>query len=277
MLVLQLGLLLVLLPVCSLAPGFVLVRKLRWSPMEKLCGAIALSLTLLYLINWAVYCLYPANAARSAWIIVAICAGLAVVAHRDIARAFRARRVRRAAMGYGFLLLWTLIILAMIRNYSGLGWGSDWLEHFQRTLFFLHRFPVNTPIVSDYQVPSRPPMMNVLAAFFLAPLADRFELFQVVFTALNLVMFLPSCLILPALGAARRPRILPLLVVFAASPLVIVNATYPWTKSLTAFFVILGLWFYLAALRKKDSVRMTAAFGSMAAGLLVHYSAGPYC
>ena len=46
---LQLALLFCLLLVCSLAPGFYCVRRLPWSPLEKLSGGIALSLVLLYL------------------------------------------------------------------------------------------------------------------------------------------------------------------------------------------------------------------------------------
>jgi len=81
----------------------------------------------------------------------------------------------------------------------------------------------------------------------------------------------------PALALARRPRILPLVALFACSPVVMENATYTWTKSLSAFFVVLAFWFYLAALRKNDRVRIVAAFLALSAGLLVHYSAGPYC
>jgi 4-amino-4-deoxy-L-arabinose transferase-like glycosyltransferase len=53
-------------------------------------------------------------------------------------------------------------------------------------------------------------------------------------------------------------------------------ATYTWTKALAAFFVIVALALYLAALRKDDSPRMIGAFLALAAGLLTHYSAGPY-
>ena len=56
MLLYQLGLLLLLLPVCSFAPGFFFLRKLRWNPLEKLCGSIGLSLILLYLASWGIYC-----------------------------------------------------------------------------------------------------------------------------------------------------------------------------------------------------------------------------
>ena len=119
-------------------------------------------------------------------------------------------------------------------------------------------------------------MMNAIAAFVLSPDADRFDYFQVIFTALNLLLFLPCWLITPALGLSRRARLLPLLAIFALNPVIIENATYSWTKSFASFFVILSLWFYLAAIRKRDSGRMVAAFLFAAAGLLCHYLGGPY-
>ena len=86
---------------------------------------------------------------------------------------------------------------------------------------------------------------------------------------------LPSCC-LPALGDPRRRGLLPLVVLVAINPMVMVNATYSWTKSLTVFYVILAVTLYLAGRRKRDSARTVAAFVALAAGLLVHYSAGPY-
>jgi hypothetical protein len=248
--------------------------------MEKLSGGIALSLVLLYLASWSIYCLSPHGASGAAiqtgaFVAVSlICVLLAILARKDFSGLLRSFRVRRALLGYAFLLLWTIVILAMIRNYSGLGWFGDWFEHFQRSLFFLHRFPAHA---TNLVLPARPPMMNVLTAFFLAQTQDRFELFQVASAFLNTLLFLPCCLMLPALGLARRPRILPLVALFALNPMVMENATYPWTKSLSAFFVVLAFWFYLAARRKNDWGRMAAAFLALSAGLLVHYSAGPYC
>ena len=54
------------------------------------------------------------------------------------------------------------------------------------------------------------------------------------------------------------------------------NAWYPWTKLLAVFYVVFALWLYLAGLRKNDSLRIVSAFLCLAAGLMVHYSAGPY-
>jgi hypothetical protein len=272
----MLGWTLLLLVVCAFAPGFFIVRRFRWSPLEKLCGAIGLSLILLYLISWAVYCFAPASQTAIFRGVAAVSLLLGILALRDIVRLFHPFRARRAALGYAFLLFWTLLVLAMIRNYSGALWYGDWLEHFQRTLFFLQHFPVHDRIFMDYALPARPPIMNVLAAFFLALTADRFEIFQLVFAFLNLLMFLPCCLLMAAFARRHRPSLLPLVGIFAMSPVVMENVTLTWTKAFAAFFVVLTLWFYLAGWRKNDPLRMTAAFIALSAGLLVHFSAGPY-
>jgi hypothetical protein len=269
----QLLLTLVLLVVCSFAPGFLFVRRLRWSGLEKLCGAIGLSLILLWLAAWAVYVFSIPYGHLG---LALACGAAAIPGARDAWHLFRGHRVRRAALGYAFLLAWTLVILAIVRNYSGASWSGDWVEHFQRTLYFLHHFPKDTPVYGGYLLPARPPMMNVLAAFFLGLTTDRFEIFQLVFVFLNLLLFLPCCLLLPVVAKVRRIPILPLVGIFAMNPVVMQNATYTWTKSLTAFFVLLAIHLYLSAWRKRDTVRITAAFLALAAGLLVHYSAGPY-
>src|ERR1700733_15260537 len=108
MLLFELALLLALLPVCSFVPGFYVVRKLAWNPLEKLCGAVGLSLILIYLAAWALFCLGPRDSGEN--FTKAFCAGisaacciLAILARKDIARLFRTVRVKRVALGYAFL------------------------------------------------------------------------------------------------------------------------------------------------------------------------------
>jgi hypothetical protein len=262
--------------VCWFAPGFYFVRRLRCTGLEKVCGSIALSLTLVWLVAWSVYVFAP-EIERPAYAgITLVSLAMLAAARRDAAALLRQARVRRALAGFAFVVAWTLVVLSIIRNYSGAAWRSDWLEHFQRSLFFLHHFPVRTGIIGDYQLPARPPAMNVLAAFVMAQAGDRFEVFQAVFALLNLLMFLPCAMALPVLARPRRPGILPLVGIFAASPVILQNATYTWTKSLAAFFVILAILLYLRGWRTADPVRMASAFGALAMGMLAHYSAGPY-
>ena len=55
MLIARVILLLILLPLCSFAPGFFFVRKFPWSPLEKLCGPVGWSLILLYPASFVFY------------------------------------------------------------------------------------------------------------------------------------------------------------------------------------------------------------------------------
>jgi hypothetical protein len=279
MLALEVLLAVSLLMVCGFGSGFFLVRRLGWTPMEKLCGSIGASLIICYLVFVAAYLLGPKGTGVSGRALAGSSAGsaaLLVLCRRDLVSLLHSTRVRQTLKGFSFLAVWTLLILTVIRNYSGANWFGDWLEHFQRSLFFLDRFPGDSPIVFGYQLPARPPAMNELAAFFLAQTRDRFEIFQVIFTLLNLLIFFPCCLIMPALAGRRRTYIWPLVLLFAASPAVMQQTTYPWTKAFTAFFVVLSFCLYLAGWRKNDSGRTVAAFLAAAMALLVHYSAGPY-
>lgn len=207
MLLFELLLAVVLLLVCGFAPGFFFIRRLRWSPMEKLCGSIGASFALLYLVSATIYFFSPPGTGAEAEMrpellaLVSIAsAALAFIARGDIARLFASFRLPQVLAGFCFLFVWTFVILTMIRNYSGGSWYGDWLEHFQRSIYFLNHFPTSTPIIDWYQLSARPPAMNLLAAFFLGQTLDRFEVFQVIFTSLNLLIFLPCCLILPALA-----------------------------------------------------------------------------
>jgi len=146
--------------VCSFAPGFFFVRRFRWSPMEKLCGSVALSFILVWLATWVLF-LAGANGAAGCFAVTGVCAAMGAVTWKDTRTLFRAIRVRQAAVGFGFLLLWTLVVLSMVRHYSGAGWAGDWLEQFSRTLFFLHHSPKDSEMFGGYRITSRPPGLNV--------------------------------------------------------------------------------------------------------------------
>ncbi|PYT02411.1 MAG: hypothetical protein DMF60_21445 [Acidobacteria bacterium] len=276
MLLVQLIALLSFLALCCFVPGFFFLHRLRWTPLEKLCASIGLSLALIYLAAWSIYCFGPRNQRIAYDAVAATVLLLGFLSRKPAAKFVGAFRIRQAFAGYGFLLLWTFVMLTMIRVYSGAGWYGDWIEHFQRSLFFLDRLPLHISILGRYGIPSRPPMMNVLASFFLGLTADRHELFQAIFAFLNLLIWFPCLLLLPALTRWRRRTLLPLVLLLSASPVVMENVTYTWTKALAAFYVVLGVSLYLAGLRKNSGTRIIAAFIALAAGILVHYSAGPY-
>jgi hypothetical protein len=266
--------LLALLAVTSFAPGLLVVRRLRWSPPEKLVGAVALSLVLVWLAAFGIYVL---GLPRWSHLVVTALAGVSLVAaSADAAQLLRHRTVRRWLGAFGFLTVWALALLALVRHYSGGLWAGDWIEHYERSVFFLERFPLEFVFVGDYRLPARPPMMNVLAAHFLAQVGRSYELFQVTFLFLNLLIALPLLLVATLLVRRASRRTLFVAGFLAASPMLLQNVTFAWTKLGAGFYVILGLWLYVRGWRKRDPHRTALAFASLATGMVAHYSAGPY-
>jgi hypothetical protein len=268
-------LLVLLLATCVPGPGFFFVRRFRWSAGEKLCASIGLSLVLLYLAATGIYLLRADW--RWCWLTTAAFAGLTAASGRDLARLLRLRRVLRLLAGFGLLLAIGLALLSLIRNSSGGLWSGDPVEHHQRVEFFLQRLPHDTLFIDRYTLPARPPLMNLVTAYALAHVGGAgFDLFQVVFLFLNLLIFFP-CALLAGLLVRRGSRRAWLVAAFlAASPVVLQNATWNWTKLLAAFFVLLSVALYVRGLQKETPSRIVAAAASMAAAALVHYSAGPY-
>jgi hypothetical protein len=266
--------LLALLVLSSFAPGFFFVRRLPWSPPEKLSAAVGLSLLLVYLAAFAIYVFALPPSAHL--LVPALAAASLAATWRDLLRLLRHPTVRRWLGAFGFLLAWALALLALVRHYSGGLWASDWYEHWERTVFFLDQLPREYIFWGNYSLPARPPMMNVLAAHYLALVERSYDVFQVVFLFHNLLIVLPLMLIATALVPRASRRTLFVAGFLAASPMLLQNVTWTWTKLGAGFYVILGLWLYVRAWHKRDRLRMTLAFGALATGMLVHYSAGPY-
>lgn len=268
-------LLLLLLSVCSVGPGLFFARRLRLDPLEKLSVSVGLSLVLVYLASFATYLLGVGR--WSALLVTFVCLLLTLASRSELAGLVRSWRVRQVLGGFCFLFVWSLALLALVRSYSGGRWVVDWLEHYQRSCFFLVGAPLDFRFVSGALLPARPPLANLVCAHYLRQVGVSFELHQVLLLFLGLLAFFPLCLVMRALTPGRGGRsVLWLTGLLALNPLFIQNLTYAWTKLPACFFVLLAVWLYLSGWRKDDARRVVLAFLSLAAATLVHYSAGPY-
>jgi hypothetical protein len=255
-------------------PGFFLVRKTRWSVEEKTAASIALSLLFLYLASFLVFALGLPAALHDG--ILVLCTLLTFACGQDLLRFLRSREARSLLAWFGIVCLWSLALMALIRNYSGATWYLDWFEHFRRSLFFLGGQPYDIVFEMNYTLPARPPLMNVLCAHFLALAGREYPVYQLASTLLSVLVYFPIFLL--ARWFAPQSRSLPLVVAgfLILNPMFVQNATYSWTKLLAAFYVLTGVHFYLTGWKTGESPRMIAAFASLSAAILTHYSAGPY-
>jgi hypothetical protein len=314
---------LALFAICGLGPGSAMVGRLRFSPLEKLCAAFAISFVAIYLAGFALFCV---NAPISLYECVsAVCAACAFVGRRQLGLFLRNRQTRTALIAFVGLVLWDFLHLAIIQYYNAADWSGDWLEHYQRTGFFLNLYPPRFQFINVYLLPARPPMMNVIAAFFCKQIGFDFRSYSLCALFLNAFAFLPCCLLLRMIWAAflppplvlrgragegagmptdvRPPPNLPrstrggentahgkyhasrafyrigiptLAILFMLNPSILENVTFVWTKAFSAAFVVIAVCFYLRGLRRKSASRIFAAFVSLAAGILVHYSSAPF-
>lgn len=269
------ALLLLHLAICCPGPGLLLIRRLRVSPLERWCIAVALSLLLVGLGGFAIFALGLPDGVRL--LLAATAAGTSALAFPDLRRLLRRTQVRDAALGYAILLAWSIVLLAAVRSYSGGTWYGDWAEHHQRTLFFLGALPADFRFLDRYLVTTRPPLMNALTAQLLWPVGARFELFQIASTALNLTVFFPCCLLAQRLAhRQRRSAFLLLTTLLALNPMFVQNATYSWTKLFAAAYVLLALACFLKSRCASGGARASIALASLSAACMVHWSAGPY-
>ncbi|MDP9174874.1 MAG: hypothetical protein M3O30_13575 [Planctomycetota bacterium] len=268
-----------LLVVCSVGPGLLVVRGLRWSPVEKLCGAMAASFILLYLASFVLFCF---NAPLSGyWCAAGLFALAGVINTHQMVVLVRFHQSRRVLIAFAAILAWDFLHLAMIRSYSGGLWGGDWYEHYERTCYFLHQHSNSFRYLTIYLLPARPPMMNAIIAFFgrLVGMNGNklsFESYSLCCVFLNAFAFLPCCLLLRHFAHGGMRYVYVLAILFMLNPSIMENVTWTITKAFAAGFVVLGVCFYLRGLRGKEPTRIIAAAIFLAGGCLVHYSAVPF-
>jgi tetratricopeptide (TPR) repeat protein len=265
---------LLILAVSGSGTGLFFLRRIRCNPVEKLCLVIAVSWTVVYLAGTVIYLAHLPVKCHFA--VTGISLVLLLLSFSQLKNLFSCRQVRQAIFGFIALYLWNLLLLSLVRHYSGGLWAGDWYEHYQRSLFFTDYLPRDTKFLIVYDLPARPPMMNILCAHVLAQAGETYDFYQPAAAFFNLLIYFPCFLLANALARRGRRQWLLLTVLFAASPILIENVTYPWTKLFAGFFILLGTWLYLRGWKKQDSIRIVGAFAALCVGMLVHYSAGPY-
>jgi hypothetical protein len=257
----------------ALGLGWPVAGRLALAPAEKIGASVALSLLGVFLYGWAIYvCSLPV---ALFWALPALAAGGLAFGRRSLAAALRDADVQALLAAQGSVTLWCLGCLALVLSYSGGGWVADWWGHMQRTWLFLNHWPRTMLFNSFDALTSRPPLANIVIGALLEVTQRNFRHYQLFSTLLSSVAFLPAALLARRFGGARAIAILAVLFLF--NPSFTQNATYAWTKLPTAFFVLTALYFFLRAHdgNAPRSAGMLFAL-SLAAGLLTHYSAGPY-
>lgn len=252
--------------------GLPLAARLRgFAPLERLALGAAGALVAAYLACFAVYL----AGIDWSWLWLLPVGALAAAgrSRRELAIFVADPVVRGALVGWLLLAGWSLGLHALVFAYSGGTWAVDWFEHYERARFFLNRWPTDHVFVAGYHLAARPPLANLVAAGLLGLTEQSYSNYQVAATLLSSLAFLPLAALTQLRGSSVRALNL-LVVLLMLSPLYAQNTTFPWTKLPTAFFVLVAVT--LLAGRAPTPHRLPLALLALSAGMLTHYSTGPW-
>ena len=258
-------------------PGRVVMERFsNLDREEKFCLSFFITLVSLYLLCFGSFVLTK-NPVLSYRIILL---GILVftIARYRIVKALIFDRAERALFLAGlFMLLWLVGFQGLLRLYGGGGWQGDWVEHYERGMFFLGSVPLNYKFIGIYPLPARPPLFNVITAFFHSFLGRPFWIYQILCSFLNMTIIFPAFLLARRLFKNKPPLSLcAIIALFLLNPAMVRQMTYTMTKGLSAAFVLAGAYLYLKARGTSDFKYLMSAFLLLCAGVLAHYSAAPF-
>ena len=254
--------------------GWLPAARFPFAPAENIVAAAALALLGTFLIAWLIF--VAALPAVALWILPALGAAGFLIRWRALAEAWRDADGRAVIIGQLIVSVWCVGWLGTVASYSGGGWTSDWFEHWQRASFFLEHRPLDEKFIGIYSLPARPPLANIVTGALLAVTRLDFAHYQLFSTLLASLAFLPAALLARRFGRGSG-AIAVCAVALMVSPLFVENATFAWTKLPAAFFALVALYFFLRAQEPGAPLAAAALFAvSLSAGLLAHYSIGPY-
>ena len=251
-----------------------IASRLPFTPAEKLCASGLLSLLLIYLFAFGVYTLGMPMVALWGLPVIAL-VGL-FTGCRSLAFTLLDPDARTLLVGQLLVASWCTCWLFFIVSYSGGGWVGDWFEHWERTRFFLERWQHEMKFIGTYALPARPPLANLVTGAFLAVTRVSFAHFQLVTSLLNCLAFLPAALLVRRFGGGRA-AVAVLALLLMVNPSFVENTTFAWTKLLTVFFILSGLYFFLRTLdHDRPQLAGPLCAAALAGGILTHYSAVPF-
>jgi hypothetical protein len=257
----------------AFGPGYWLIRRAGWRPVETATAALAFSVLLVGLASFAIGVLRLHPDIRV--LLLAACVIATIAALPAVVRLARQDEgVRRGLVWFAILAVWAVALQALVKNYSGGNLVYDWLDHYERSRFFLGWLRTDT-LFSGALLPSRPPLMNAFAAQVLALTRPRFPCYQMTAALLGVLAYFPMLLVARLFSPARCvSRILAIMLMF--QPMFIQNVSYSWTRMTAVFFVLSAVGFYVAGWRAGDPGRTLFGFVCGAAAILTHYSSAPY-
>jgi hypothetical protein len=142
-------------------------------------------------------------------------------------------------------------------DYRGSRWYFDWWMHYDEALVFLGGRDVDVKWAGAYTLASRTPLFNLTTASVMALAGHDFAVYQ-------LASALTNCAVVGALALLARdffgrPGARLALLLAPLNLWLLHNAWFTWPKMLAAYYLLIGLHFYVRSVRLRWSDPRAAA------------------
>jgi hypothetical protein len=188
---------------------------------------------------------------------------------------------RRAAgpLPWAFAATFALAYLQLVcvqgafDNYRGSYWYYDWWMHYDEALVFVGDQPI-TSHWGPYTLASRTPLFNLTTAAVMSVAGHDFAVYQLASALTNSVVVLALALL--ARDFFGRHGALLALLLAPLNLWLLHNAWFTWPKMLAAYYLLLGLHFYVRSVRLRPAEPRAAAglflcfWASSLLGFLTH-------
>ncbi len=255
---------------CCYFPGRILIERFNFKKEEKFVLSFAISCFLFYIFGFLGYVINAKPFIFNGLLLLLI---LFYCFFYILKNKFFFEELNL----YFFLcFLFLIFYQSFIPFYSGGMWFFDWFEHYFRTIIFLDKLPLNISFQGCI-IPSRPPFFNLVCYFFQSIIGKDFYKYQIISTFLNSLLILSVYLFCKgALKIENKNLFLFTFFILFFNPYILRQITYTWTKSLSAYYTLCGLYFYIKFMENKDRFYLYFSPFLFGCGFIVHYSAGPY-
>lgn len=256
-----------------LLPGWSFARRFSSDGLEHIALASAFGALIVGYGGFALY-ICSASQVASRLAICSVFVLFTFIAWND-------RRGARTSFVYAPSLLtlmwWSCAVITAvfcIRVYSGERWHSDWHNQFLTSGVFsglMEQVDINTLI-------KRPPLMDLVVSIYFRLLGNDGNVYFTVSTLLKSLVILPMLLLMRFLAPQQQKPSLhvSLLFVMCASPFLMQQITFSWTKLFAVFYLLLGAYFYLCFIQTDRRRSLIVSGVLLSAATLVHWLALPY-
>lgn len=263
--------------IISYLPGRILLDRFDFlNRREKFGLSFLVSFILIYFVGFYGYYITPNPLSAYRIIFMAILVG-SIISHKRIKNILSDKTERRFLFLALLMLFWLVIFHSLHRCYGGGGWVGDWYEHYERSFFLSMRYDRHYQFIDTYAFSARPPLFNLICAFFFSLFGSSFRVFQITSSFLNMTLVFGGWLLISQVfrSEKRTPLIMIIALIMLNIPMVR-QMIYTMTKGLSAAYVLAGAAFYLKGRNNFDLRYLSLAFLLLSAGVLAHYSAAPF-